>query len=157
MKKIYRKYVYMSTLLYISYLFVFRWSDIRRLKSVARCIVPIELVHVRLQTTTSDLVKLCFAWRQKPVKSVTSSTHFLIKKSYWWETYTHKYIVLYKDFLDFILAKNMSRCWTAKNNHHQLWEVFFIGFSGIWKIKCIFDEVYSIVLKFCCYPTRIDP
>ena len=97
--------------IYISYLFVFRWSDIRRLKSVARCIVPIELVHVRLQTTTSDLVKLCFAWRQKPVKSVTSSTHFLIKKSYWWETYTN--ILFCKDFLDNILAKNMSRWWTA--------------------------------------------
>ena len=49
MKKIvYRnmyKILFIHTI-YISYLFVFRWSDIRRLKSVARCIVPIELVHV---------------------------------------------------------------------------------------------------------------
>ena len=131
-KYIYRNmYMTMSTLLYISYLFVFRWSDIRRLKSVARCIVPIELVHVRLQTTTSDLVKLCFAWRQKPVKSVTSSTHFLIKKSYWWETYTHKYIVLYKDFLDFILAKNMSRCSDAgqqKTTTTNSGRCFLLGF-----------------------------
>ena len=110
----------MSTLLYISYLFVFRWSDIRRLKSVARCIVPIELVHVRLQTTTSDLVKLCFAWRQKPVKSVTSSTHFLIKKSYWWETYTQIYCFVRTSWTTSQKYEQM-----LNNKNHQLWEVLF--------------------------------
>ena len=104
------------------------------------------------KTTTSDLVKLCFAWRQKPVKSVTSSTHFLIKKSYWWETYTQIYCFVRTSWTTSQKYEQM-----LNNKYHQLWEVFYIGFSGIWKIKCIFDEVYSIVLKFCCYPTRIDP
>ena len=104
------------------------------------------------KTTTSDLVKLCFAWRQKPVKSVTSSTLFLIKKSYWWETYTQIYCFVRTSWTTSQKYEQM-----LNNKYHQLWEVFFIGFSGIWKIKCIFDEVYSIVLKFCCYPTRIDP
>ena len=120
-KYIYRNmYMTMSTLLYISYLFVFRWSDIRRLKSVARCIVPIELVHVRLQTTTSDLVKLCFAWRQKPVKSVTSSTHFLIKKSYWWETYTQINCFVRTSWTTSQKYEQM-----LNNKNHQLWEVLF--------------------------------
>ena len=129
---------------------MFRWSDIRRLKSVARCIVPIELVHVRLQTTTSDLVKLCFAWRQKPVKSVTSSTHFLIKKSYWWETYTN--ILFCKDFLDNILAKNMSRWWTATK---QLPILDFWNLEN--KIYFWWSIYYSFKVVMCCYPTRIDP
>ena len=72
------------------------------------------------KTTTSDLVKLCFAWRQKPVKSVTSSTHFLIKKSYWWETYTQIYCFVRTSWTTSQKYEQM-----LNNKNHQLWEVLF--------------------------------